>query len=396
MKVGFNARLLHGPELRGWNRYTGNLLAELPALGVRPVLYADRPVHPAFLDRMPAGSYDVRVSPPMRYAAWEQVWLPRRCADDGVALLHSPFNFGLPWTSPCPRVLTLHDAIGQLYEGPPPGLRAWSPSEVLSRLRHWSSRLRAHRVITVSEHARGDLVDRLGLPASKVVVIAEAADPRFLRPVEAEDRAAVRRRHGLARPYLFYVGGWERRKNIPFLLRGFAAAGLEGVDLVLAGGREPQRAGLLELAEGLGIADRLRLIGWVEDPELPALYAEAACFAYPSEYEGFGLQLCEAMAVGCPALAARATSLPEVLGAGGETFGLDDPAELAALIRRTLTDPAFRDDLARRARARSDDFSWARTAEQTLNVYRELAGRATPDRGPTPDDSPTRTVGTTR
>ena len=109
---GFNARLLHAPDLRGWNRYTVNLLGALIPLEIEPVLYTDRPLHPSHLDRLPEGSVAVRVAPAMPYPVWEQRWLPRQCGRDRVDLLHSPFNFGLPWSSPCPRVLTLHDAIG--------------------------------------------------------------------------------------------------------------------------------------------------------------------------------------------------------------------------------------------------------------------------------------------
>jgi glycosyltransferase involved in cell wall biosynthesis len=375
MRIGFNARLLHAPDLRGWNRYTVNLLAALPDLGVEPVLYADRPVHPSHLARLPAGAYQVRVGSVRPYALWEQFWLPTRAGLDRVAVLHAPANFGLPWSCPCPRVLTLHDAIPQVYYGPRMSPRErWSPGALRSRASHWVARTCAERVLTVSGHARDDLVGRLGLPAGNVRVTPEAADPAFSEPVGPGRRAGARARHGLGRPYVFYVGGWEGRKNLPFLVRGFAEAGadLDGVDLVLAGGRDAERAGLAALADRLGVGGRVRLLGWVDEADLPALYAEALVFAYPSEYEGFGLQLCEAMAAGCPALAARATCLPDVLGPGGETFALDDPGQLAGLLRRVATDRAFRDDLAARARARAADFSWSRTAELTVAVYREL------------------------
>jgi glycosyltransferase involved in cell wall biosynthesis len=373
MKVGFNARLLHAPDLRGWNRYTVNLLAALPSLGVEPVLYTDRPIHPEHLARLPFGAEAVRVGAVRPYARWEQLWLPRQCRRDGVCLLHAPANFGLPWSAPCPRVLTLHDAIDQAYYA----FRArwserWQLRAVRSRFAHWLARTRADRIITVSAHARGDLVDTLGVSASRIRVVPEAADPAFLEPIDAETRREVRARHGLARPYVFYVGGWESRKNLPFLVCAFAKACLDGIDLVLAGGRDDQRAVLSSLAQSLGRADRLRLLGWVADADLPALYAEALCLAYPSEYEGFGLQLVEAMAVGCPALAARATSLPEVLGNGGETFGLGATTELAELLRRVASDQTFRNGLCQRACARSADFSWTRAAEGTVAVYREL------------------------
>jgi hypothetical protein len=86
MRIAYNARLLADASLRGWNRYTINLLAELPALGVELFLYSDRPLHDSHLARLPQGSYQVRVAPPMRYTRWEQYWVPRQCSRDRVAL----------------------------------------------------------------------------------------------------------------------------------------------------------------------------------------------------------------------------------------------------------------------------------------------------------------------
>ena len=367
MRIGYNARLLTSPDLRGWNRYTINVLEALMRLGVEPILYADRPIHPAHAARL-AGA-DVRVAPPMAYDVWEQVWLPRQSDRDDVALLHSPFNFGLPWFSRRSRVLTLHDAIDRVYA---PSRSTPSIAGFRERLRHWIARTRAHRVITVSDHAKNDLVRRLGIAAEKVVVIHEASDPAFHQePTEAK-RREVHRRFDLASPYLFYVGGWERRKNISFLVRAFAEADVDGLDLVLAGGKDDQRDELVRLGDSLGLGRRLRLLGRVDDADLPSLYAEAIGFVYPSEYEGFGLQICEALAMGVPVLASDATSLPEVLGDGGETFTLRSTRPLADLIRRLATDPAYREELVRRARSRSALFSWDRTAAATLAVYRDL------------------------
>lgn len=367
MRIGYNARHLADPNLRGWVRYTVNLLDALSRLGVEPILYTQAPPDPGHLARLPAAT--VRQAPPMGYDRWEQFWLPRQSGRDAVAVLHSPINFGLPWSSASPRVLTLHDAIDRRF---PSGPARPTLTALRERFRHWSARSRAHRVITVSRHAQGDLVRHLGLPAAKVVVIPEAADPIFAAPVAEADRVEVARRYGLESPYLFYVGGWERRKNIPALVEAFAGADVPGLELVLAGGSDEHREALAGQGRALGVSGRLRPIGRVDDADLPALYAGALAFVYPSLYEGFGLQLCEAMAVGCPILASDATSLPEVLGGGGDTFPPDDPGALAALIRRVASDPAYRADLARRSSARSTSFSWGRTAEATLAVYREL------------------------
>ena len=221
----------------------------------------------------------------------------------------------------------------------------------------------------MSHHAKTDLVNRLGLPPDKIDVIHEAAEDRFSEPITQSTLEQVKLQYQLPSKYLFYVGGWETRKNIPFLLRSFAAANLSDVSLVLAGGKDAEMRELTALSRSLLIEDRVTLLGWVDDRDLPALYAGALSFVYPSEYEGFGLQLCEAMAAGCSTLAARATSLPEVLGKGGETFTLDSSDELVGLLRRMNLDDRFRDDLRRRAKMRSADFSWASTASRTIGVY---------------------------
>ena len=372
MRIGINARLLRDPTMRGWNRYTVNLLAELSRGGIELILYADQPLHAAHLARFEPDSFRVVQAAPMRYALWEQIWLPRQCARDRIDVLHSPYNYSLPWSSSCPRVLTLHDAIEPVYARPP---TSWtdnlSPRSLKWRLHSWAATVRANRIITVSNHAKRDLVEVLGIPAAKIALIYEAAEPRFSQPVSDDALDRVRRKYELPARYVFYVGGWERRKNIPFLMREFAAANLDGVNLVLGGGTEPQRAELTQLALELHIGDRITILGWIDDEDLPAFYCGALCFGYPSEYEGFGLQLCEAMATGCPTFASRATSLPEVLGDGGETFALESGA-LADLLRRVSTDAVFRNDLANRARARSLEFSWAETARQTISVYESL------------------------
>ena len=373
MRIAFNATSLVDPHPRGWARYTINLLVALTRHGVRPILLARGLLNPDLLARLPAGSFEVETAPPMFYSRWEQWWIPRTCRAIRADLYHCPFNFGVPAVCPVPRVLTLHDAIDRVYYAPrTPWQQRFTKGGIISRTYLLIARTVAERVITVSEHARGDLVRRLRLRPDRVTVVPEAADPAFLEPVSEAAKDGVRAKWELRRPYVFYVGGWEERKNIPFLLRGFAAARLTGVEVVLAGGRAEQRAELGQLAAQLGIADRLRLLGFVPDLDLPALYAAALGFVYPSQYEGFGLQLVEAMAVGCPVLAARATCLPEVLGAGGETFTLADPGELAVQLRHLATDPGYRASLFERARQRAKDFSWDRTAEATRSVYEEV------------------------
>jgi glycosyltransferase involved in cell wall biosynthesis len=224
----------------------------------------------------------------------------------------------------------------------------------------------------VSQYSKQDLVKYLHIPQDKITVVYEAADPVFHQPISQTKRHEVRHKYQLSAPYIFYVGGWEKRKNIPFLINAFAQAKLDRIDLVLAGGKSEQRDILTQLGKSLGILDRLNLLGWVDDADLPAIYAEAICFVYPSEYEGFGLQLCEAMAVGCPVLAAKASCLPEVLGDGGTLFSLENNQELVNFFRQLTRDQGYHKDLTHKAKNRSQSFNWQITAQETKNVYERI------------------------
>lgn len=375
MKIGLNVQPLTGPQVRGWARYAVNLASGLCRRGVELVLYAREPIRDEYLAQLPAGQAHVHHSPPgLQHLVWEQLWLPWAIRQDRINIFHSPYNFGLPLIASVPRVLTLHDAIDAVVRAANPDAhRSWTSRKVDWQQR--VARLAADRVITLSEHARGDLVRWYDLDPSRISVIHEAADERFHADVPQVARDEVRRRYALDRPYLLYLGGYEKRKNVPFLLRAFAQAGPTSTVLTLAGGSPNDREAMVTLSQELRIEDRVRALGYVEDDDLPALYAEALCYVYPSEYEGFGLQLCEALATGCPTLAARATSLPEVLGEGGETFALDSCCELAGLLDRISRDPEFRSRLSLMAKRRARDFSWDKTVEATLSVYQDLAKR---------------------
>ncbi|MEH2034355.1 MAG: glycosyltransferase family 1 protein [Nostoc sp.] len=373
MKVAFNARLLSSPTLRGWNRYTVNLLLELSSLHIKLFLYSDQPLHKSHLAKLPKDSYQIRIAPVMPYVYWEQYWLPKQCEKDKVDILHCPINFGLPWSSPCPRILTLHDVIDQVYSCQDrPWYKQFSLANIQTKAYHWVARNKAEHIITVSQHSKQDIIKYLQIPEGKITVIYEAASSGFEQALIKVERLRVRSKYQLQLPYIFYVGGWEERKNIPFLINAFAQANLDNVDLVLAGGKDEQHDTLSELGKSLGIADRLKLLGWVNDADIPALYAEALCFVYPSKYEGFGLQLCEAMVVGCPVFAAKATCLPEVLGDGGETFSIYEIKELVNLLKRLTGDKSYYDHLVNQAKNRSQHFNWQITARQTEQVYKQL------------------------
>jgi glycosyltransferase involved in cell wall biosynthesis len=369
MRIGFNARVPSESDLKGWNRYTLNLASALADLGAEVYLYSDRPCDLAQLAQLPASKLMVRKSPSMSYLRWEQIWIPQQCALDNIDIFHSPIYFGLPQWRKTKCVLTLHDVIDNIYYA---NKRNTTNTQRITKVLCWMTRHRADHVITVSEYSRRELIKHFQLPEDRVTVTYAAADERFHQAISAESRKLVREKYQLPEEFVFYLGSLEPRKNIPFLLRAFAIAAINSLHVVIGGGNKTDCDALQDFASSLGIEDRVSLLGRVNDADLPALYAEAKAFIYPSECEGFGLQICEAIAVGCPVFVADSSSLPEILGDGGEIFSLSDPSPLAKILVKLTSDRNYREDLKMRSQRRSQFFSWKDTARKTLTLYEKF------------------------
>lgn len=229
---------------------------------------------------------------------------------------------------------------------------------------------RATLVLADSCFSRDEVLEWLDVPEERVRVVYGGAEESF-HPVPAGERADRLARHGLAGPYLLFVGTMEPRKNLGALLEGFSRLRRQGLPhtLAIAGGEgwlgEGQR--LRGLAEGLG--EGIRFLGFVPDDDLPALLSGADLFVYPSLYEGFGLPVLEAMACGCPVACSRAGSLPEVAGDAACYFETADADEIATVLARALESPEL---LARRGRQgleRAAAFTWKAAARQLLDAY---------------------------
>jgi len=232
---------------------------------------------------------------------------------------------------------------------------------------------RARRVIAISEFTRTEIVRLLGVPPERVAVVHCGVDERF-RPVR--DPAVLetfRRERGLPERFILYLGTIEPRKNLERLLDAYAGIRRHlPHKLVLAGGRGWKAEGVYARIAALDLERDVLLPGYVPMEEQPLWYNGADVYVYPSLYEGFGLPPLEAMACGTPVVAARAASLPEVVG---DAAVLVDPLSVDALseaLLRVASDADLRRTLGLAGVARAEQFTWTRTALQTLEVYRQV------------------------
>jgi glycosyltransferase involved in cell wall biosynthesis len=223
--------------------------------------------------------------------------------------------------------------------------------------------------VTASSYSRASLVRRLRLDPERVAVAPLGVDKRFKPgPVPADLFARL----GVPGAYILTVGTLQPRKNLAAALAALERLVAQGTEhtLVIAGGRGWRDNALIERIERSPARTRVHLVGRVGDDELVHLYRGAACFVFPSRFEGFGLPPLEAMACGTPVIASNRTSLPEVVGGAGILVDPDDHEGWTQALARVLSDDAVRADLSARGRERAARFSWARCADETLAAYR--------------------------
>ncbi len=302
----------------------------------------------------------IRADPPRGFAhkagqAWEQAVLPSRAARSRASVIFSPANLSpLAW----PRnVVVIHDAAV---------LR--NASDYSRAYRAWHGRLeiacarQALRVVTVSEFSRGELVLLSGVSPDKVSVIPGGVDGAFSPDADAE---RVTRTYGLHRPYVLMVGTDDPRKNLAALAAAAPRLKLADLELVWAGAGKGHMAGATEV-------DGIRRLGYVDDSDLPGLYAGARTFVLPSRYEGFGLTCIEAMACGTPVVAANRGALPETCAGAALFVDPDDPAEVAEAIVRAASEEQLRAQLRKAGFERAEKCSWERTTRELDKLLMSL------------------------
>lgn len=277
----------------------------------------------------------------------------------------------LPHLRRIPSVFTLHDLIPLERPAAHLPLNRWYLQLMLPRFLR-----RADAIICVSQHTKNDAVRFFQGIESKIHVIPEGVNSSF-RPVQdPEALAEVRARYDLPERFILFVGTIEPRKNLETLWEAYRALRSEGrtEKLVVVGRKGWLYQPTLARLRDLGLEDEVLFSGYVSNSDLPAIYALAKCFVFPSLYEGFGLPPLEAMACGCPVVCSNSSSLPEVCGDAAILIPPTDASALTSALRRLLEDAALRDDLRTRGLQQAARFTWEEAARKTLEVYRSVVG----------------------
>jgi len=338
-------------------------------------LFYNDPAHahplPSALANLPHQTIPLATKPWRLLAALSQQldfgldrWLPE------CEIFHATEHL-LPRLKRCKTVLTVHDLIFALFPEHHLPLNKW----FLNRFMPVFVR-RADAIITISESSQRDLVRLYNVPTERITVIYEGVDARFQSNSDPESSTSLRQRYHLPDRFILYVGTIEPRKNLTTLLEALKPLqGMySGLKLVIAGRPGWLYQPTFDRIKALGLEDQVRVLGYVPDEDLPALYRAAEVFVFPSLYEGFGLPPLEAMACGTPVICSNTSSLPEVVGDAGLLVNPHDVAAWTAALERLLSEAELRQELRQRGLHRATKFTWKEAAGRTLEVYQRLTG----------------------
>jgi glycosyltransferase involved in cell wall biosynthesis len=369
----------------GIGTYIRNLVQALAAadphnqytLVISPANLPELPALPANFEVATYGRSD---SDPADHLAFP-VFLRQIPAD----LYHIPVN-RVPLMMRKPYVVTIHDMASVLFD---------TGRSLRNNMRQYSFRrglLRADRVIAVSAATRRDVLNLMGVQPERIRLVYSAPSPEFSqhgRVADARaagpetqplDRNRILERYQIHYPFLLYAGAIRPQKNIPRLVEAFAIARsalanhpeYKDLRLIIIGDEISHYPAVRQAVIQSRVEDVVRFLGFVPFDTMRVFYEAAAAFVFPSLYEGFGLPPLEAMASGTPVITSSMSSLPEVVGSAAMLVSPENVFDIARGIREVLLDPELRARLTREGRIHAAKYSWKTTAQQVLEIYREI------------------------
>ncbi len=305
-----------------------------------------------------------------RYSIEEAIKLPHKSRKLGLDILHW-LHYATSPLKHCKYVVSIHDINHLLMPELLPSRTRRIYAEKMLRL---AARV-ADRIITASNTSKAEIVEHLNVPESKVRVIYNGVSEIFTPQTQFSLLETLKRDHDIDVPYILYVGSLRKHKNVARLLEAFDIVRMRldtDLTLVIVGEHKKQDDVLQKYVKRHYMTRCVRFLGAVPHEKLPILYSGAYIFVFPTLYEGFGLPPLEAMACGVPVCMSRLPVLKEVAGNAAAYFDPYDPYNMADVLGSMFHNLDRYEDLSQKGPKRASEFSWKRTAEQTLAVYQEV------------------------
>jgi glycosyltransferase involved in cell wall biosynthesis len=360
----------------GVGTYTRNIVRALARLDHENEYLLLGPEQKAYeIGPLPQNFQSIPVPPsdtPKGY--WEGHTVVRR---QGCELVHIPYLFWLPRYLPCPYVVTVHDLLEHMY-------RARNGSNFKRTLHfHMTRRVlkNAARIFAVSQFTKSEVQNLFGIDSSRIEVIYNAIDPRFLTGHATDtDRQMLAERYQITYPFLLYAGRISPHKNLVRIIEAFSALKTElakldvypDLKLIIIGDELSKHPDLRRTVVRGGVQNDVRFLGFVPIDVLRIFYDIAKVFVFPSLYEGFGLPPLEAMAHGTPVLTSNTSSIPEVVGNAAVMVNPENLFEMMRALQRVLLDQTLREKLRCAGYEQVKKFSWDRSVSEVLAGYREV------------------------
>jgi glycosyltransferase involved in cell wall biosynthesis len=298
---------------------------------------------------------------------WDHFVVPRVVKKYGIDVFFNPYQ-SVPLIGNFKKILVMQNSewftMPEVF---------WLSERLTGRLRVAAIMKAADRIISISNMIKEECIQATGLPESKFRTIHYGIGEEFKPITDETIRSSIKEKYHLPDKFILFVGGIYPQKNFGGLVRAFSLMTQDiPHQLVIAGSPRWKYQNDLKLIEESKLENRVQFLGWVDYEDLPAIYSLTDCFVYPSFHEGFGLCLVEAMACGCPLVAASSGAIPEV--AGGAAIMVDPKSDFAIkeAIVKVIFDTDVRQQFVQKGLARAENFSWKKCATETLRLFYEL------------------------
>ncbi|MDP4090776.1 MAG: glycosyltransferase family 1 protein [Bacillota bacterium] len=369
MRIAVDARGINWYKGTGIGTYTENLLSQLLSMDSESYYH----LYWSGYDygRFNSENSKVIMTSRKHHRFFQQNYIPGNLIKEKIELYHVPQNgIGLVDSIKCKKVITIHDLIPYIMP------ETVGNGYLLKFLKEVPDIIQfSDAILTVSNWSKRDILKFFPIDEKKIFVTPLAADLKY-KPLDREwSRYMIEKKLNIKKPFILYIGGFSPRKNVRSLIMAFSQIFNDldkEYDLVITGSLRDEGSSLKELCDKLQMSQHIIFTGFVEEDMLPVLYSGAEVFVYPSFYEGFGLPPLEAMSCGTPVITSNVSSIPEVVGDAGILIDPYDTSNLIEALGSILNDEEKKRQLSAAGLERASQYSWKRTALDTLNAYKEI------------------------